>query len=772
MAKAQLEVNQFPQLIFHWRENHRSEISGVLVFAIGVLALATWRTGDDVAWIERAVGWTAPLFAASLLIAGIVLVLRERAGYWSAESLIGAELLLFSLAASNFVYRGNPFVWGAPADGANGGVLGYMIGGLLTEFLGRGPALAAIAFAALTGVVLLIRYSPLIYGAAYGARLLPVVPVYWRWLTEDVLGIGADDEQWAGLPQTANFVPPYQDNSELESSDIASLAELFGDEPASSTGLAGTMIQPDSSQSVLAAPTGKASSKSQPKTKPSKKARTAKKKSQVARKKAPSKTTSLPPIDLLTADAGIYGGEDAQALERTIERTLEDFDVPVRVVHVESGPTVTQFGAEPLYVEKSGQRRKVRVNRIASLADDLALALAAKSVRIEAPVPGRPYVGIEVPNTDKSMVTLRGILESPAMKKKGELMMGLGRDTSGEPVVMDLTKAPHMLIAGATGSGKSVCINSILTSLLMLHGPDSLQLVLVDPKMVELPGYNGIPHLIGKVITDVEQVMGALTWLLIQMDDRYQLFREAGVRNITAYNAMARKRTRGKDAVKPLPYIVLVVDELADLMMTAAEDVERQVTRLAQMARATGIHLILATQRPSTDVVTGVIKANFPTRISFAVTSQVDSRVILDQQGAERLLGYGDMLFMRPDAAKLYRLQGCYLDDDEIDDMVTFWKENGDDSQVIVPPWNGLMDRMDDEDELLLDAIDLLREMKTCSTSMLQRKLRLGYPKAARLMGQLEDQGIVGPDQGGGQGRAVLLKDEDDEESEEFVGMF
>ena len=348
---------------------------------------------------------------------------------------------------------------------------------------------------------------------------------------------------------------------------------------------------------------------------------------------------------------------------------------PSRVVHVESGPTVTQFGVEPQYLEKSGQRRKVRVNRIANLADDLALALAAKSVRIEAPVPGRPYVGIEVPNSVKSLVSLRGILESSATKKAdGPLMMGLGRDTSGSPVAMDLTKAPHLLIAGATGSGKSVSINAILTSLLMQHGPESLQLVLVDPKMVELPSYNGIPHLIGKVITDMDQVMGALTWLLIQMDDRYRMFREVGARNISAYNEMARKEKKGD--LEPLPYIVLVVDELADLMMTAAEDIERQICRLAQMSRATGIHLILATQRPSTDVVTGVIKANFPSRIAFAVTSQIDSRVILDQPGAERLLGQGDMLLMRPDAAKLFRLQGCYVSDEEIDGVVSYWRRH------------------------------------------------------------------------------------------------
>ena len=419
-------------------------------------------------------------------------------------------------------------------------------------------------------------------------------------------------------------------------------------------------------------------------------------------------------------------------------------------------PTVTQFGIEPQYTERAGQRRKVRVNRIVGLANDLALALAAPAVRIEAPVPGRPYVGIEVPNPDKSLVSMRGIVESSEMTKGGTLVLPLGRNTAGHPVVMDLTKAPHVLIAGATGSGKSVCINTIVTGLLMKHGPESLRFVLVDPKMVELPGYNGIPHLYGKVITDVEHVMGALTWLLLQMDDRYQTFRDAGVRNIEAYNLAVRKR---KD-VQPLPYIVLVIDELADLMMTAADDIERQICRLAQMARATGIHLVLATQRPSTDVITGLIKANFPTRISFAVTSQIDSRVVLDTPGAETLLGRGDMLLMRPDVGKLTRLQGCFVSDDEINRVVAYWKDQAGETAPLPAPWNSIMDHLGDDQELINDAIDILRNMRTCSTSMLQRRLGLGYPKAARLMEELEKRNIVGPDLGGGRGREVHPKEQ------------
>jgi S-DNA-T family DNA segregation ATPase FtsK/SpoIIIE len=460
----------------------------------------------------------------------------------------------------------------------------------------------------------------------------------------------------------------------------------------------------------------------------------------------------------------VYSNANVAQLEQIILSTLEDFDVPVRVVHVETGPTVTQFGLEPLYIERAGQKRKVRVNRIVGLANDLALALAAPAVRIEAPVPGRPYVGIEVPNPDKSLVSLRGIVESSEMGKGGMLVLPLGRNTAGHPVVMDLTKAPHLLITGATGSGKSVCINTVVTGLLMKHGPESLRFVLVDPKMVELPGYNGIPHVYGKVITDVEHVMGALTWLLLQMDDRYQLFRDVGVRNIESYNQLARKR---KD-IQPLPYIVLVIDELADLMMTAADDIERQICRLAQMARATGIHLVLATQRPSTDVVTGLIKANFPTRISFAVTSQIDSRVVLDTPGAETLLGRGDMLLMRPDLGKLTRLQGCFVSDEEIARVVAYWKTQASDTPPLPAPWNAMMDHMADDQELIKDAVDVLRGMRTCSTSMLQRKLGLGYPKAARLMEDLEKRGYVGPDLGGGRGREVLLKRQEEDDDAEL----
>ena len=721
------ETSDWSALMQEARDSFSTELVGLFFVLAGAAALFSLR-GATTPWLVRMLGWTAPWFALSLLLLGLVLILRRRAGYWSAEALIGAEMTLLSAAALTYINH-NEVTGPAPVDGADGGVVGWALGSLLLKVLGWWPAWFLALGLLLVGLTLLIRYTPLIYVVAYAGRLFPVVPAFFGAL-RDALPWGHDhaeaysddggvDELWT-LPETANFV---------------TAAEMDADDDGD------------------AAP---ASTKRKAKPKPKSGA------PKPVKVRAPGE---LPPVDILQADGGSYGSTDVRHMQQLIETTLEDFSVPVRVVHIETGPTVTQFGVEPLYVERAGQKRKVRVSRIVSLADDLALALAAPAVRMEAPVPGRPYVGIEVPNTDKALVGLRGLLESPAMAKDGgALALPLGRDTSGKPVVMDLTRAPHMLIAGQTGSGKSVCINTIITGLLMQHGPESLRFVMIDPKMVELPGYNGIPHLMGKVITDMDQVMGALTWLLIQMDDRYQMFRAAGVRNIDAYNAKAR---RSKE-MEHLPYIVLIVDELADLMMTAPEDVERQICRLAQMARATGIHLILATQRPSTDVVTGLIKANFPTRIAFAVTSQIDSRVILDQPGAEKLLGRGDMLLMRPEVAKLYRVQGCWVADGEIENIAAYWKQAETEADTPrVAPWNGLMDRLDDEDELINEAIDVIRGMETCSASMLQRKLRIGYPKAARLIEDLEKRGVVGPDLGGGQGRPVLVKKEADEDEED-----
>lgn len=487
----------------------------------------------------------------------------------------------------------------------------------------------------------------------------------------------------------------------------------------------------------------------------------------------------LPDIDeiLDTLPEGAVDAETNWYRARVIEETLEAFGVPVDIPGFNTGPAVTQFKVVPgFYETASGKRTKVKVAKIAALADDLALALAAPSIRIVTPVPGQDYVGIEVPNAEVSMVSLRRVIASPQFQAlRSPLRLALGQDVSGTPVVADLTRMPHLLIAGATGSGKSVCINAIITCLLLHNTPQDLRLVLVDPKRVELTHYNGIPHLIGPVVADLERVAGALQWITREMDRRYHKFAEVGARQIVDYNRIATAAGGEK-----LPYLVLIVDELADLMMLAPEDMERTICRLAQMSRATGIHLIIATQRPSVDVVTGLIKANFPARIAFAVASSVDSRVILDTVGAERLLGRGDMLFVSPEASQPQRLQGCFVSDKEISRLVRFWKgvampvRSGPTEPVgpgiqpplpeisaesrHVPTWDELTgdEAEEAEDELLEEAIRIVREAKRASVSLLQRRLRIGYTRAARLIDALEARGIIGPAQGGSAPREVL----------------
>ena len=455
---------------------------------------------------------------------------------------------------------------------------------------------------------------------------------------------------------------------------------------------------------------------------------------------------------------------------RLIQETLASFGAPVQVVEINRGPTITQFGVEPLFVETRSGRTKVRVNKISSLADDLALALAAPRIRIQAPVPGHSYVGIEVPNDEMTLVALRDIVESePFQRNRHALKFALGKDVTGHPINANLESMPHLLIAGTTGSGKSVCVNAILTCFLLHNTPEDLRLILVDPKRVELTGYNGVPHLLAPVVVEIDRVIGALQWMTREMDKRYHMFAQVGARNITDYNA----RMKLQDG-KKLPFLVVVIDELADLMMIAPGETEQTITRLAQLARATGIHMILATQRPSVDVVTGLIKANFPARIAFAVASNTDSRVILDQPGAERLLGRGDMLFQAPDAPSVARLQGVFVSDNEIQSLVEFWRAQlGGASPYAAAaapvdlPRSDVplrqtamfeeMDRVDSNtDPLLAEAIDLVRREGRASVSMLQRRMRIGYTRAARIVDMMEDKGIVGPPEGTSQMRQIL----------------
>ncbi len=481
--------------------------------------------------------------------------------------------------------------------------------------------------------------------------------------------------------------------------------------------------------------------------------------------------TELPPLSLLAQDE--KNGLDEErilAVATKIEKTLAEFGVPSRVIGYRVGPTVTQFAVEPGFVERAGpdgqpQKQKVRVSQISGLSKDLALSLAAERLRIEAPVPGHSYVGIEVPNTSTALVRLRTIIEAQEFKNlNSPLALALGRDVSGQPVVADLTRMPHLLVAGTTGSGKSVCLASIITCLVMNNSPETLRLAVLDPKMVELMRFNGLPHIMGKVETQLERMLAVLKWALAEMDQRYRLLESARARDLDSFN---RKQERRKQVT--LPRIVVLVDELADLMMSAPDQTEHAVVRLAQMARAVGIHLVVATQRPSTDVVTGLIKANFPSRIAFSVASSIDSRVILDVNGAESLLGRGDMLFLNPEVGTPQRAQGVLLKDQEIDSVIEYWQKKQAAKPAEAPPWEGMVqDESEGGDDLVQMAVELVTKAQRASASLLQRRLRIGFPRAARLLDQLEEMGIVGPPMGGGKDREVLVDppEEDDPDSE------
>jgi S-DNA-T family DNA segregation ATPase FtsK/SpoIIIE len=518
----------------------------------------------------------------------------------------------------------------------------------------------------------------------------------------------------------------------------------------------------------------------------------------------------LPEITLLDRATEVeINDADLMLKARKIEETLATFSVEARVREINSGPAVTQFALEP--------GEGVRVARIASLANDLALALAAPSIRIEAPVPGMSRVGIEVPNVTPALVGLRNILETDLYRaSRAKLRYPIGRDTHGNPVVTDLAKLPHLLIAGATGSGKSVAINSLIVSFLMQYTPDELRMLMIDPKRVELSGFNGVPHLLRPVVTEMKHekepsrkgpreltAIEVLKWLLWEMERRYKIFAKGtkgpdGIsrihRNIEQYHTAARSNP----AMEPMPYIILIIDELADLMLVSPEDVETALCRLAQLARATGIHLIIATQRPSVDVVTGLIKANFPARIAFAVTSMIDSRVILDTPGAEKLLGRGDALYTASDESKPIRVQGTFVADKETERVIQFWRAQlpapadgpapagqvdgahvggvalaGQQVQVgaNVPMPDWLVEAQttgdgEDDDTMLKEAVALVKKHRYASTSMLQRRLRIGYNRAARLIEEMEAQGIVGPADGS-RSREVLVKDADADGGEE-----
>lgn len=499
------------------------------------------------------------------------------------------------------------------------------------------------------------------------------------------------------------------------------------------------------------------------------------KKRSYTRKKAEEEDYVFPPYSLLVKGDNRSGGENDEFLKdtaRKLEETLDSFHVNVKITDISYGPTVTRYEMVP--------EQGVKVSRIVSLTDDIKLSLAAEDIRIEAPIPGKSAIGIEVPNKVVQKVYFRDLVESSRFRNfKSKLAFAVGKDIGGQIVISDITKMPHLLIAGATGSGKSVCINTLIMSILYKARPDEVKLILIDPKMVELSIYNGIPHLLIPVVTDPRKASGALNWAVAEMTDRYNTFTNHGVRNIEGYNEKARQvqASEGTDAdkIKPLPKIVVIIDELADLMMVASGEVEDAIVRLSQLARAAGIHLVIATQRPSVNVITGLIKANIPSRIAFEVSSGVDSRTIIDMNGAEKLLGKGDMLFYPAGMTKPSRMQGAFIDDDEVASVVEFLKENEEvaayDKEVTKSIVSTLSNSASsaERDEYFADAARFLMEKDKASIGMLQRMFKIGFNRAARIMDQLAEAGIVGPDEGTKPRKILMSPEQLDQYLEEYL---
>jgi len=692
-------------------------VVGLLMLLVLFSAQRSAVTGSMLRVMSQVLGWGIYILPVGLILMGLWLVLRriEKLPLLSLERATGIILFfVWLLAFMHISYVPLVLAEAAAVDGVGGGYIGSFFERLFFNYLGAGGAWVALIAWLLIAITWIFDIN---------------VEDLFRWVNPVVVKI----RELLAQPETQTT------DESLLPDDANGYTVLKRPEPVIPPG---TPIAP------------------------------------VTTVKTPDAVINwqLPDIKniLDSGSAPSVNEEFIQQRGRLIQETLASFGAPVQVVEINRGPAITQFGVEPLFVEtRGGVRTKVRVNKIASLADDLALALAAPRIRIQAPVPGHSYVGIEVPNDEMTLVALRDLLESDALQKNtNPLRFALGKDVTGHPINTTLETMPHLLIAGTTGSGKSVCVNAILTCFLMHNTPDDLRMILVDPKRVELTGYNGIPHLLSPVVVEIDRVIGALQWVTREMDKRYHLFAKVGSRNITDYNAKMKLQ-----GVKKLPFLVIVIDELADLMMIAPGETEQTITRLAQLARATGIHMIIATQRPSVDVVTGLIKANFPARIAFAVASNTDSRVILDQPGAERLLGRGDMLFQAPDAPSAARLQGVFVSDHEIQTLVEFWRAQlGGTSPygaASSPPVPADMLKSDvplkqtamfedmtavdsNVDPLLPEAIELVRKEGRASVSMLQRRMRIGYTRAARIVDVMEDKGIVGPPEGTTQLRQIL----------------
>ncbi len=723
-----------PPLVNRLSLDRKLDIAGVIMTLLGLLLFFSLVSSERNAlftaifkMLAGTFGWGGYLFPLGLLGIGLWLILRnfDRVPGFDPERVTGIALLFGNLITALHLFSfpaDQTAAYALAAAGRGGGYVGAAISEGLIALLGVWGTLIALLAWLIIGLALALDVT---------------VADLFKWITPL---ISLARKQIGGLTQK--------------------LTPQGTPDPASGLALSG--VEGGSAPSGVTSPLRAAPLAAAPLSLSLEQLMTA-------------QNWVLPPIgDILElGEDVIHSDEYDRQSAKLIEDTLASFGAPATVVEIKHGPAITMFGVEPDFLEsRTGGQTRVRVGKIASLADDLALALAASSIRIQAPVPGEGYIGIEVPNENISVVALRDVIESANFKKMPPpLRFALGQDVAGTPISANLAAMPHLLIAGATGSGKSVCVNAIICCYLMHNTPDDMRMIMVDPKRVELTNYNGIPHLLSPVVVEMERVVGALQWVTREMDARYQKFHDGGVRNIAEHN-----RKTVSEGGRKLPYLVVVIDELADLMMLAPDQTEKAITRLAQLARATGIHLIIATQRPSVDVVTGLIKANFPARIAFAVTSGVDSRVILDQPGADRLLGRGDMLFQAPDAPAPVRLQGVYVSDEEITRLVQFWRVQtvtqadastlhssrpADMPSASIPLkqkaiWQDEMQATEELDPVFNEAVDVVRRQGRASVSMLQRRLRIGYTRAARLIETMEDKGIVGPPEGGAQTREVL----------------
>jgi S-DNA-T family DNA segregation ATPase FtsK/SpoIIIE len=711
-------------------QDRKQDLLGLFLLALGIFSLInllpSQRGSIGNAWLgflERLFGWGMVMIPIVFLLIGLRLILRrmqERLPSLDQEQLFGLTLLYWLALTSLHALLGAA-TWEAGLEFAREGWGGGLVGAVTYSLLVRSLGFAGSAVVLVAWALIAVTFS----AGISVPELIALAVQGWTWVKDQF-----------------TRVPVNQVETSPESRRPGVTSQQAETPPQATPALKPAMVKPQ-----LAA-------------------------DDVMDEPGPI-VWELPEVNEILKQGAVQRADATFDRERAklIEETLVSFGAPAKVVEINRGPVITQFGVEPSFVEgRGGRRTKVKVSKISALADDLALALAAASIRIEAPVPGKGFIGIEVPNTEVTLVALRDVMESRAFTRfRSSLRLGLGKDVSGHPIAADLGAMPHLLIAGTTGSGKSVCVNAIVSCLLLQNTPNDLKFVMVDPKRVELTYFNGIPHLLAPVVVELERVVPALQWVAREMDSRYHQFAEEGLRNIDDYNRRMDKSGRRK-----MHYIIVVIDELADLMMLSPHETEQVITRLAQLARATGIHLVIATQRPSVDVVTGLIKANFPARIAFAVASGVDSRVILDQPGAERLLGRGDMLFQAPDAPAPIRMQGAYVSEGELSRLIRYWKladveldaeyETPAGSAERIPDgvdleqgslWEEVADQ-EDLDPIFDEAVQVVREAHKASISMLQRRLRIGYTRAARVVDQMEAMGIIGPAQSGSQPREVL----------------